>query len=720
MIVRASAPRLCLVAALGLALAACKTPGSTRAPKADDPDAAAATGDAGEGQPREPIIYTSVGQPHGAPITQIALDPTGSAALTRDGSGGVRLWPALDGSREPLVVPIRDPREMSLAAVDGEAGGWTLALIDGAGGARIVGASEDGRMVPHGSLPPTTTQAELMVLPGGERLLGVGDDHVLRLYDRQGKELASLEQAKLRPSQLRVALEAEGGPKIFAITAGTWDDGQGRFAVELLPLKVGADSLEFADGRQTILLDVPPTRDNPSISPDGRTAVYTRRQRKGGASWTVTAMQLDDGRSLTQDSETGAGGQPRMGLLAGGRVLIDDASGIGRVVDLGEREVRLHPLRTSPTANHMTTVFAGGKRVAAVSDWLMVHELDEDELRYLGYRQVNVTDAGLSPTGERVAWALGDRLTVEAVGSGELLEVPGTRSTGRRFVAFVDDDTLLALDWAGGAELLRWRDGEILDAVDLGGNVQEAELAIDDQGRGVIFVRTNLWQNPTLVELAGVDDFGPRHLLSAAANQAGLLAPRDQGPAQWGGWSLDQSGTLHRFPLARMREGVNTQEAVEDGERLESGVPERLVLDGAGHMIWFRTEGSRPVLHLVDPDSPDERQTKLPPGFVSRLAPSADGSRLAVVQQRDPGQILTIYDLSSLEPLWAQPVPAANGLSWSADGSAIALAGQFGGGVVFDADEGSVASSRCGLGFEARRSPPVVQGFTNQISACGL
>ena len=64
-------------------------------------------------------------------------------------------------------------------------------------------------------------------------MLGVGSDHVVHLYDRKGKELAKLDKPKLRPAALRVALEAEGGPRVFALTAGEFDK-TGHFAVEVL------------------------------------------------------------------------------------------------------------------------------------------------------------------------------------------------------------------------------------------------------------------------------------------------------------------------------------------------------------------------------------------------------------------------------------------------------------------------------------------------------
>ncbi|MFO7567575.1 MAG: hypothetical protein R6X02_33330 [Enhygromyxa sp.] len=698
----------CRALVLGLLLAGCKPSAAIQTPgESLEPDSAAPpSGD--------PVVFASVGVPHVAAITLIAAEPAGEAALTRDASGSVRLWPALDGSREPLIVPIRDPRSMALAA-RGE--GWTLALLDGAGGARVVGVDAAGQMQRLASLSPTDPLLELLVLPGGERLLGIGSDHVIRLLDRQGSELARLDVPGLRPSSLRLAPEAEGGPRMFALTSGEFDTDQGRFAVELLPLEIGEASLGLGDQRRVVHIDSPATTDNPTIAPDARTIVFLQRQRLGGASWTVRAMQLDDGREITVDSEITVGQQPRLGLLPAGRVLLDDGTGLGRIVDLRQRHVELLGLRSSPTINHVLSVFAGTRRLAPASNWLAVHELERDDLIYLGYEQINVTDAGLSPSGRTVAWALGDRIAVEAVGEAEVFEVPGTRPLAQRFVEFIDEELLLTLDWSGGARLLRWRDGEVVAEVDLASHSQTAELVRDGQGNGVLLVRTNLWQNPTV---AVIEDrqFGPRYLTLGSSNFAGILAPADSPFSEWGAWTLDGSARLRNFTLGRLREGIDTKSAMNEGELLSFGQPEQLAIDSQGRRFWVRTEGARPVLH-VEQGTRSEK-LELAGGFVTRLHPSPDGRRVAVIQQRDVNQVLTVIDSETLRPLWAQPLPPVNGSSWSDGGERIALPASFGGGAVLDAADGSLATSRCELGFELRRSPPTNFGFATSLSVCDL
>lgn len=693
--------------ALGFLLLGCKPGASTTSP--DD----SAT-DPAERPSGDPVVFASHGVPHVAAITAIALDPTGETALTRDGSGSVRLWPALDGSREPLIVPIRDPRSMALAA-RGE--GWTLALLDGAGGARIVGVDATGKMEPLASLPPTDPLLEIAVLPGGERAVAIGADHVIRLLDRKGSTLARLDVPGLRPASLRLATAAEGGPRVFAVTSGDFDGAQGRFAVELLSLEIGSATLALGDQRQVIHIDSPPTVDNPTIAPDGRAVVYLQRQRLGMLGWKIHAMQLDDGREVSVDSESAIGQQPRLGIMPAGRVLLDDGSGLGRIVDLRKRHVELIGLRSSPTLNHLVTAFAGRRRVLPSNNWLAVHDLERDDLLYLGYEQINVTDVGLSPSGRTVAWALGDRVAAEAVGSNEVFEVPNTRPLAQRFVEFIDEELLLTLDWSGGAKLIRWRDGEIVAEVDLANHPQSAELARDGKGNAVMFVRTNLWQNPTVVTIHG-QQFGPRYLTHASANQVGILAPVGAPLEDWSAWTVDGTGRLRSFTLAQLREGIDTQTAMAGGELPSFGLAEQLAIDGQGQRFWVRTSGSRPTLHVERGTQSDE--VELSTGFVAWLRPSPDGRRVAVVQQRDINLVITVLDSETLQPLWAQPLPPVNGLTWSDGSERVAVPASFGGGVVFDAADGSPEAKRCGLAFERRRSPPTNFGFFSALSVCDL
>ena len=72
----------------------------------------------------------------GGPIELATLSDDGTAALTADAFGDVRLWPALDGSREPLVVHVPAPHALGL--VHDRAGDAALAIVDAAGTLTLV------------------------------------------------------------------------------------------------------------------------------------------------------------------------------------------------------------------------------------------------------------------------------------------------------------------------------------------------------------------------------------------------------------------------------------------------------------------------------------------------------------------------------------------------------------------------------------------------------
>jgi hypothetical protein len=61
----------------------------------------------------EVAITAAVPAPHGGRIDLVAITDRGDAALTSDSFSELRLWPTLDGSKEPIVV--HGPRAMQLA-----------------------------------------------------------------------------------------------------------------------------------------------------------------------------------------------------------------------------------------------------------------------------------------------------------------------------------------------------------------------------------------------------------------------------------------------------------------------------------------------------------------------------------------------------------------------------------------------------------------------------
>ncbi|HEY1816257.1 MAG TPA: hypothetical protein VGG74_28110 [Kofleriaceae bacterium] len=82
--------------------------------------------------------------PSGSPIAVAAVTDDGTAAVTGDSFGGIRLWPTLDGTREPLSVPGPAPRE--LAIVHDAARAFGLAIVDDAGTLTVVTIDASNRL----------------------------------------------------------------------------------------------------------------------------------------------------------------------------------------------------------------------------------------------------------------------------------------------------------------------------------------------------------------------------------------------------------------------------------------------------------------------------------------------------------------------------------------------------------------------------------------------
>lgn len=743
-----------VLACLGLAgTLACHPSADTQAPKEDGERSSRRDKMDELGEPGEIVRFAPHGVPHTSTISGITLDPTGEAALTLDAAGGLRFWSALDGSAEPLVVPIRDPRGMALIRA-GE--GWTLALLDAAGGVRIVSVDADGSMRPRSSLAPTDPLRSIVLVPGsageGEastpaRLVAIGADHILRVHDLDGKELGRVEEEGLRLDNLRVTVDAEGVARVFALTTGVFNAAEGRFGTQIIAVDVSAKAPQLGKQRREVFVDSPPVRDNPSLSPDGRTAVLVQRQRSGTGAWKVLATQLDDGRTLAIDSGMLNGAQPRVTVLPRGRVLLDDGTGMGRLADLANEVVEAVPVRPSGNVNHLLTTSAGNTRAGAVGPWLLVQGLGEaagsrgaklgrgdvDAGIYLGYEPINVMTAGLDADASHVTWQLGDRVVVEAVGTGEIHEVPGTRGRAAQFVDFVDPDTLVLTEWNGKVELLRWADGASVGGADINNNIQQAEFAGDGRGSGVLVLRTNLWQNPTLVE---VDDarLSSVLMMPGATSVAGPWLPAatlaEQGfQADWGVWSLDDRSRFSLATAAELR-GANVAK-VEPDSQVPLGPYEHIRADGVERVWWVRTTGNRPTLYraeidalmkLEDASKLEDLVTKheLGVGFVVQLRPSPDGGLLAVVQQRDPGAVITVLDVADMRTLWALPIPSALNLDWADNGGSVVIASGAAGGAVFDSRTGEIQSARCGMAFQALETPPVMMGSSGPFNVCGL
>jgi hypothetical protein len=87
--------------------------------------------------------------PHGDAISAIAVTPDGKSVVSADELGGIRLWPALDGSVEPRAVDLPRPQQL---AIGREPRGFVIAMIDEVGGLLLQVVDRDGLTIQRASL----------------------------------------------------------------------------------------------------------------------------------------------------------------------------------------------------------------------------------------------------------------------------------------------------------------------------------------------------------------------------------------------------------------------------------------------------------------------------------------------------------------------------------------------------------------------------------------
>jgi WD40 repeat protein len=124
---------------------------------------------------------------HGRAISGIAISDDGTAALTIDSGNSVRLWPSLDGTREPVAVPLVAATDIVLAR-DGS--DFAIAALDAAGGVVILRVDTNGQLVGKASLP--FDQPYKLLVAAGDGFLAIKSDQTIERIDYKGTHLGEV------------------------------------------------------------------------------------------------------------------------------------------------------------------------------------------------------------------------------------------------------------------------------------------------------------------------------------------------------------------------------------------------------------------------------------------------------------------------------------------------------------------------------------------------
>jgi hypothetical protein len=183
-----------------LLLVACRPGGA-------GPGAGAAT-ETATGTPAVPAPGPRTGPPRGS-ISLIAVTDQGDAALTADTERGLRLWPSLDGTRPPVIVPPLAASQLALARTRG---GFVAGVLDEAGHLRVIRMAGDGTVVGSVQLASGAGYDDVVAVRDG--LLVLGRDQIVARLDAGGREVARLAP---RPHERVVGLAARRGEAIAGI-----------------------------------------------------------------------------------------------------------------------------------------------------------------------------------------------------------------------------------------------------------------------------------------------------------------------------------------------------------------------------------------------------------------------------------------------------------------------------------------------------------------------
>ena len=139
----------------------------------------------------------AVTAPHGSEIIALATTVDGGAVASADRLGGIRLWPALDGTREPVVIRGTAPRQIALWR---DSDGFALATLDAAGGVQVIRTTAAG-----------TVRGRATVSGGPASEIASTSEGLLILRSEQTLELADAGGA------LRARLTPEPGSRIATL-----------------------------------------------------------------------------------------------------------------------------------------------------------------------------------------------------------------------------------------------------------------------------------------------------------------------------------------------------------------------------------------------------------------------------------------------------------------------------------------------------------------------
>jgi hypothetical protein len=613
-----------------------------------------------------PDARAKIEAPHGGPIGLVAETPDGTAAITSDELGGMRLWPTLDGTREPCVVDLAIPRDI---AISRHHDGFFLALVDAAQNLTLVVIDDQGRTLRHVAITNDAGIAGIEMTDLG--VLAWSSDQTITLYDFEG---AALGRIGTEPGQRLVNLVARG-----------------RMAVTVVNVMAGSASTRIV--RQ---LEITPKLawDKPiDVGGEAMGAVAISRSGKRIAAAValdnktkeIRVIEPSTGRTLTsQPIDTAL----EMGFIDDDHVAVGIGNGI-TWIDVKKKSAV--PVGSNATAK---TLFAtgDGQALTAMGGELLVAKPDDP--KYLGYELESPQVATNGPNGNLVVGVGVEFAQLDA----SLALVGGVQAP-----LFPKNTTVAELAWIGGN--------------DYAANLTSADgtnqiMVVASDGRAPIAIRPTSTPSRAIRPLR----YEPStHLLTTSFGDAPTI---DR-------WLPDQRkvekvATVPRGKGFQQRELVPVAPALAGGaEIIEVSLDEKtnvawtdattkkqiatmpitsfVTADPAGHVYAWTVDPKTTQL-VLSVLAPGKNLATLPHDGTVTLWPDPKGTR--VLELGATGAALYRTDGTLV---WKLPLLGSSEAVWSGD-AAISLVTASGVARI-DATTGNVISARCGWKFGLTATP---------------
>jgi len=594
--------------------------------------------------------------PDGAPITALAVTSDGTAAITADETGGMRLWPKLDGTREPCVVELPNPRALAIAK---HGAAFFVAWIDSANSLALAELDDRGRTIRHGAIAQDADFLGLAMTDVG--LLAWRSDQKVVLYDFDGVQIGGL---GTEPGE-RIIDVAANGTNAVAVVAVRGETAETK-AVRPIQLPALAWGKPFDAGGGEPMGPV-------AISKSGkRLALATMQDDK---THEIRLVERTTGRLL---ASTGFDTPMELGFTDEDHV----ALGLGAGATWLSATKGLPPAATGSAEPAELFSTADGVAVTAMGFELQLAK--PERAQYLGYGVSSPQIASLAPDRGFVVGA--DKVLVRLDAA--------LASTAAKPPAVSDGATVLGLRWLGGTDYA----ASMMDA-----NSRFMTAIVSSAGRDGV----------------DVGNAGTRNLQPVRYEPSTHVITQSFGDATAYRWNPDQRKleVLATFPRpvpSRERQLVPIAPALAGGKELidvsvingttvtwtDATTKQRsapvavsafITADVAGHVYAWTVDPATNQL-VISVFDPMKRLGTLPHDGTVTLWPDPQGTRVAELGASQ----VALYKLDGTL-VWKQAIANANQVLWPGDDSVAVITAS--GIASLDAATGTVKTARCGWMF---------------------